>query len=668
MLRLFSIFHLNLAYSSIEEAQRPDVIRRCYWPLLHLAERSHAPIGIEASVLTLETAAAIDGRWLDALRALVASGRCELVGSGYAQVIAPLVPAAVTAANLRLGHAGYERLLGLRPRMAFVNEQAYAAGLVQHYLDARYDAIVMEWDNPARAHPEWDARWRYFPQYACGMHGEKIPVIWNKAIAFQQFQRYAHDEASLDEYLQYLASHHGTAPRALAMYGNDTEIFDFRPGRYQTEGSMASGGEWRRIERLVSALTADSQVELIAPSRVLETIDHAEAGHDLRLESAEDPTPVKKQRKYNITRWAVTGRDDLGINTACWRRYHALISRDEEPGTKDHEPGTAHEEPPSLGEEWRDLCELWSSDYRTHITDARWDAYQARIRSTPDVRTTAIVDDPIVTSIIGAGDPSMARDGSLLTVRGGAVTLVLNCRRGLAIHALAFGASGPALCGTLAHGFYDDIHWGADFYSGMTVMESPGRPKVTDLNRVEPAVGRAADGAIVVEAAVPTDAGTVIKTIRVAQDRPSVEWTYRFAWPEIPVGSLRLGDITLQPQAFDRRTLFYRTHNGGRRPETFPLEGTRVAHGDAVSSLVSASHAIGITEGIVEIGDASTLLRIEVDKTSAALVGLITYQPIRDTFFCRVSFSAAEVDETRRATVLSPDRPLVCRFVVSAGA
>src|SRR6185295_11921738 len=218
MLHLFTIFHLNLAYSSIEEAQRPDVVRRCYWPLLRLAERTGAPIGIEASGFTLETVAAIDSEWLDALRALVASGRCEFVGSGYAQLIGPLVPAAVNAANLRIGHGVYERLLGFRPRLAFVNEQAYSAGLIQHYVDAGYAAIVMEWDNPARAHPEWDAEWRYFPQVAAGQHRETIPLIWNKAIAFQQFQRYAHDESSLEDYLGYLAGHQSDAPRALAMY------------------------------------------------------------------------------------------------------------------------------------------------------------------------------------------------------------------------------------------------------------------------------------------------------------------------------------------------------------------------------------------------------------------------------------------------------------------
>jgi hypothetical protein len=666
VLRLFTVFHLNLAYSSIEESQRSDVVRRCYWPLLRIAERTGAPLGIEASALTLETARAIDPAWLDALRQLVADGRCEFVGSGYAQLIGPLVPAAVNAANLRLGNEAYARLLGFRPAVAFVNEQAYSAGMIQHYLDASYTAIVMEWDNPARAHPGWDAEWRYFPQYACGQHGERIPLIWNKAIAFQQFQRYAHDESSLEEYLAYLAGHQSDAPRALAMYGNDAEIFDFRPGRYHTEASLVSGGEWARIERVLGMLMADSRFELIPPSRVLEGMDRMEAAHELHLESAEDPTPVKKQRKYNITRWAVTGRDDLGINTACWRIYAALEgqgTRDEALSTRDQEPHTQHQEPGT--NQWRELCELWSSDYRTHITDARWNAYRERLRGIL-ARWNLATDGPLAATALVDGGAAISRDGSFLTVRTPTVTLVLNCRRGLAIQTLAFGDSDVSLCGTLAHGFYDDIHWGADFYSGMTVMESPGRAKITDLNYVDPAIGRAADGALVVEASVRTEVGPVVKTIRVAQDASSVELTYRLDWPEIPVGSLRLGDITLNPRAFDRATLVYSSHNGGRLPERFPLDGTRVAHGEAVSSLVSASHAIGITEGTVEIGDHARTLRIDVDKTSAALVGMVTYQPIRDTYFCRVSFSAVEVDETRRATVLSPDNPLTCRFVISA--
>ena len=643
MLQLFSIFHLNIAYSSIEEAQRPEVLRRCYWPLLRLAERTGAPIGIEATGFTLETVAAIDPQWVDALKVLVAGGQCEFVGSGYAQIIGPLVPAAVNAANLRLGHQVYQRLLGFRPRLAFVNEQAYAAGLIQHYLDAGYQALVMEWDNPARAHPEWDQDWRYVPQLATGHGGETIPLIWNKAIAFQQFQRYAHAESTLDEYVGYLAGHVAGAPRALAMYGNDVEVFDFRPGRYRTEAAVAAG-EWARIEQLYVALADDPRFALIRPSQALALRDQPQAGRRLHLESAADPTPVKKQRKYNITRWAVTGRDDIGINTACWRRYQAIAA-----------------DPQAGDEQWRELCELWSSDYRTHITEARWAAYRQRLSDVaPGIQPGA---DPQRLAL-REGEPAVTRDGHLLTLRSDGVALTINTRRGLSMHALSFPALGDdPLCGTLPHGFYDDIHWGADFYTGMTVIENPGHPKLTDLNRVEPALFRGAAGELIVEGAVPTDLGPIVKTITVG--RESVAVSYRMEWDAMPAGSLRLGDITLDPRAFDRATLFYRSHNGGVLPETFPLDGTRVGHGENVSFLVSASHAIGITAGVVELGDERRALRIAVDKASAALVGMITYQTVRNSYFCRLTFSAAEIDETRRPSD-GGAAPLTCRFVISA--
>ena len=83
ILNLFTVFHLNLAYSSIEEERRPEVVRNCYWPLLRLARRHGLPFGIEASAYTLESVAEIDRSWVDELRALTTDGPCEFVGSGY---------------------------------------------------------------------------------------------------------------------------------------------------------------------------------------------------------------------------------------------------------------------------------------------------------------------------------------------------------------------------------------------------------------------------------------------------------------------------------------------------------------------------------------------------------------------------------------------------------
>ena len=54
-MQLYTVFHLNLAYSSIEEEQRPQVIETCYWPVLRLAEELGLPFGIETPGYTLET-------------------------------------------------------------------------------------------------------------------------------------------------------------------------------------------------------------------------------------------------------------------------------------------------------------------------------------------------------------------------------------------------------------------------------------------------------------------------------------------------------------------------------------------------------------------------------------------------------------------------------------
>ena len=129
MLRLYAFFHLNIMFSSIEEAQRPEVIKRCYWPVLRLAEKLNRPIGVEATGYTLETIEKLDPEWLGACRALIERGLIEPIGSGYAQMIGPLMPAELVRWNLKLGHKTYDRLWGRRPRLALINEQAYLSSV-----------------------------------------------------------------------------------------------------------------------------------------------------------------------------------------------------------------------------------------------------------------------------------------------------------------------------------------------------------------------------------------------------------------------------------------------------------------------------------------------------------------------------------------------------------
>jgi hypothetical protein len=664
---VYAFFHLNLAFSAIAEEERPAVLEKCYWPLLRLARNCQAPLGIEASGYTLERIQALDPAWISELRRLVTEGSCEFIGSGYAQIIGPLVPARVNAMNLSLGQEVYEQLLGCRPRIALVNEQAYAAGLVRHYLEAGYRAIIMEWNNPAQYHPQWPRRWRYQPQLACGMNGEAIAVIWNNAIAFQKFQRYAHGEMNLAEYLEYLTGQvlvgeGEKASLAWPVYGNDAEIFDFRPGRFTTEGDLHPEGEWQRIGRLFQTLEDDPRFLLVSPSRMLELLKQPQAGNRLQLESPEQPVPVKKQRKYNITRWAVTGRDDLGINTACWRLYRALEDRPQAPA-----------------DAWRTLCYLWSSDFRTHITARRWVKYQKELRGLQrqlQVRPGSSAPAPkglTTDSKPGAKTPSfraappasprgrrhrpnemIRRQDHYLDLETAAVKVRLNCRRGLALEALSFpGLFSAPLLGTLPHGYYEAISLGADYYSGHSIVEVPAYRRITDLNPCEPrwrVLQTPAGRVVQVQAGIATELGLVNKRWDIYASQPRLDLHVSFLWPELPLATWRTGILTLIPDSWSRESLSYQTHNGGYDLESFPLAGRTVDHAAAVSALISASHGLGGTGGMVILGDGERRLRVSFDQAQAAVLPMLIYQESGEQFFCRLLFSLGELDETRRLT------------------
>jgi hypothetical protein len=652
-LSVYALFHLNLAFSSIDEDRRGEVIERCYWPLLRLAEGG-LPLAIEASGYTLDEITARDPAWIETLRGLIEKGRAELVGSGYAQLIGPLVPAGVNGANLRLGQLTFERLFGIRPRLALVNEQAYSAGLVPLYRDAGFSALVMDYDGAAHHHPEWPKALRYAPQRVEGPDGTALDLIWTNTIAFQKLQRLAHGELELAAYTDYVRAQMGAEKRAFPLYGNDAEVFDFRPGRLATEAPLSGESEWARLAAGLRAARALKGVRFVLPSQALADQFPHRAPAPLKLETARCPIPVKKQHKYNVTRWAVTGRDDLGLNTRCHALYEALAAH----GGSDPD--------------WRTLCYLWSSDFRTHVTERRWkaallalEAAEARFKARPKTR--------VLTPHHGGRRPNSSQvkpNGRFIEIETAALRVRLNRARGLAIDALWLDGlseqSGPASCGTLLHGDIDDLHLAFDWYSGTLVYDRPAKPKVTDLQPVTPEIVCADDGSVVLSAEIETPLGLVRKRLTVSAEVPAIDYEYLVDWHEWGPGSLRLGNFTLLPEAFDRNRLFLRTHNGGRVPETFALTES-IDHGAPVSLQVSASCALGLTEGVLDIGDAKRRLAVSVDKSIAALIGMLTLRTLEDTWFCRVALSALEFDETSRPGAVPP-RPRRFRFSIGRAA
>ncbi len=653
-LNLFTCFHLNLSFSSIEEEQHLEVVQSCYWPLLRLAEQFPNAIGIEISASTLERVADLDYAWISTLRRMIKEEICELVGSGYTQIIGPLAPSEVNQINQQLGQEIYSRLLGVRPTTALINEQAWSQGILDHYLDAGYQRVVMEWDNPSEQHPDWPREWRYFPQTVETCSGGTLSLLWNQSIQFQRFQRYVHGELLLDEFIEELAHHIATEQtgkqRCFALYGNDAEIFDFRPGRFHTECELSDDKEWVKIERLFHWLKSDERFRLTLPTQAAH-LSLKDGGNIVDLRSPLFPVPVKKQRKYNIARWAVTGRDDLWLNTIS----HRLVGKVSDGHLQLEEAAQ------------KQLCRLWSSDLRTHITTKRWHQLQQEIEA------LGIAQESIESSDFHQPDHGRIFDQSYFTendliiedeteirwdrqrkrlqVSTPTVQTDLNLFRGASFYALAFGSHQfTPLIGTIPHGYFDEIDLGADFYSGTAVMElTAEHRRITDL--VTPAewfVQIVADGVRVIANFV-CDIGAFSKEIFISSTQEHVDYAVNLSNLNREQGIFRVGHFTLLPPLEERMSLS--TKNGGEQWETvlldqLPVCGVRQVQ--PASTLVTSTSGFGAVNGELLMSVGGKKLSLQWDPAQCALFPMLDIKKGAPSQLVRLIFSLAEMDDTWR--------------------
>ena len=645
LLHTYSLFHLNLNYSAIEREQHHEVIERCYFPLLNLCQRAEIPFAIELTGHTLERIAEVSPDWVELFNSLLRDNRCELIGSGYAQIIAPIVPYQLTQKNLQLGNETYQKILGVIPKIALLNEQSYSGGSIEAYSEQNYDAFIMEWENPFLAN-QWSEAEGFLPRR---ISGSDLPVIWNHSTSFQKFQRFVHGDISLNEYFEYIKAQVKDTERVFSIYGNDVEIFDFRPGRYMTEAALPDESEWLRIESLYNTLKEFKNIRFCKPGDLLKL----NQGDELRLESAAYPVPVKKQPKYNITRWSVTGRNDYEINTRCRNLFERLVSQE------------------TSKQEWKDLCFLWSSDFRTHITEKRWKEFQTRLGSfecklrpvATNADPTGLAQKEFANSAI-QGSKSTGKNQSLrwkivenaLIVEGERLRLSFNQNRGLSLKSFTDLEMGDdPLWGTLPHGKFQDIRWAADFYSGHVVLEAPGRAKLTDLSKVSEQIRHTETG-LRIRARIDTPRGPVEKIWSISDRDGRVTLQLNIDWKEPFLGSLRLGHLTLMPEAFEKGSLFYETHLGAKQPTRFNMEQKSIEHGRPVSFLVSTTQSLGLTEGYFAFGDHRRQVEMHFRPADHALVGLVSHQCFADTHFTRVALSAREMDDTSRPAPFAKQR------------
>ena len=361
--KAFLLFHINLSFSSIEVKDHKLLIHNCYWPLLNLISSSRLKIAIEISGSSLQKIYSIDPKWTKEFKRLISDGFVELIGSGAYQIIGPLVPYEINLHNQLFGLETYNRILNIIPKCALVNEMSFSSGVIDFYLESGFETILMERNNAALSLTDKTLRDIDQIKYLEGSNGKKIKVIWTDSILFQRFQRYVHNDISLSNYLQDLSKYHKKFFDILPIYSNDAEVFNFRPGRFSQEAKIEHD-EWAKIGLLLSTLSKEG-LRFYLPTEI-SNYKKNKKNTLINVTSSSYPAIVKKQPKYNLTRWALTGRNDIWINTICFRIFKKL------PKIKNKKRKT---EIQNL------LCKFWSSDLRTHITEKRWNLTTDEIRS-----------------------------------------------------------------------------------------------------------------------------------------------------------------------------------------------------------------------------------------------------------------------------------------------
>jgi len=640
--KIFSIFYFNLMFSSLTEKEQTFLVNNIFKKLLNLSEIF--PIGIQLSGFTVEMIKSINLKLFTRFKQQLSQGSCELIGNGYSQMITPLVPSKVNSWNQKLGIQTYEKELNYIPQIATINEMVYSSACVSLLKEHDYRAMLMEWNNPRACHPEWEDEWRYSSQLARAPDGQELPVVWTDSIMFQQFQRYIHGGISEKEYFSFIKKKIKDAGNGfICIYSSDSEIFDFRTNRYPGEAKEYEG-EWDKIIDLYRKLGEDKSIKLVLPSEIINSKSLGYSENSLVLESSEQPIIVKKQEKYSINRWALTGKNDLKLNTICYR-----IARELEDQQIEDESY------------WKELCFLWSSDIRTHINEDRYAKYIIRLSKLMEKLN---VEDVVIPAEFTSEKAKtlnnkktffnkvrnhfvMKSNERFISIESDTLCCTFNKLKGLTIKELYFkDISENWILGTLQHGFFDDIRLAADYFSGHSIIEKLGEHKITNLNYSEPEF-------IFDKKSVAAYFGEKNKDIKFINNiifetlRPSLTLKNCIDIPSRFKGLIKPLNFTFNPLAFDKNSLFYATHNGGNTLEYFPLGSYVINQSELLSSLISAKNGLGCTEGVIIIGDKNFKLQFMNNRTLSALIPSINYRPVNENlFFLRLQYSAQEMDET----------------------
>jgi hypothetical protein len=618
--KFYKIFHGNLAFSAVEESALPEVIDKCYLPLLHFIQQSKTPIGIELSGYSLEKIKHYRPQWISQFKALHQQGLVELIGSGYMQIIGPLVPYQVNLQNQVIGLTVYQEILDITPNIAFVNEQALSKSMIDIYAEAGYQGLVMEWNNAFSIHPDWQKNYAHSPVIAQG-EKQQLPLLWTDSILFQHYQRTIHNQLDIDTYLSYLSHYIKQGYQALPIYSSDLEIFNYRPGRFETEAIILND-EWKMVKNTTKAIKQLGK--FLLPSDILN--QQLNKQKNLILTTSCTPILVKKQQKYALSRWAACGRGATHINTLCYRLYNEIKEQHRD-------------------SKWKKLLQYWGSDYRTHITSTKWaDALDyLKAYKLPKFQT--------ITNSKPLKNFKLIEKRNSIHIERDSTKIVLLTNKGLCLESVDIAGKQLPI-GTIRHGELDFIHHGADYYTGTTVIDSAEHGRVSDLATIESYLCKESGNKLTIQATIALkDIGFIYKQWSLDLNKKQLTFQAKISLNKCIKGSIRSGAITLKTRP-KKHPFWYQTHNGGKTLERYIIdEHCTINHSQPQSLLQSSKAGLGVSEGYLAFGEKENqLLSIQVDKAKCAPFVMLQNSIDNNLFLTRIFFSLQELDDTLKET------------------
>lgn len=615
----YKIFHANLAFSSIPDEQIDEVILKTYFPLLNVIESTKIKVALEISAYSLELIKRLQPKWIDFFKKLYKANLIELIGSGYMQIIGPLVPYEVNLKNQKIGLSIYQEILGIKPVLVFVNEQTFSQSLVDLYSEVGYQGIIMEWNNAYTVNSHWDKSLSYQPILLEG-NNSILPLIWADSILFQQFQRYIHGEKSKNTYFNFL-NHYTKDHQFIPIYSSDLEVFNFRPGRFETE-AIIDNDEWKKIECLANELK--EQAEFIFPSEILNK--NTKINKINTIVGKEYPIIVKKQDKYSLSRWAACGRGAAFINTLCYRYFI-----DFNKSTKN----------------WKLLLKYWGSDYRTHITESKWDkAIDFLSESTEKIRFDNKSRQIAEKSILREED-------EYVIFEKGFFKIIFNKNKGFMLDSVFFKDI-KQLFGTIKHGTLDYIYHGADYYTGTATIESSDIKKIANLNMVDNYSFEKLNNNKYVFTLKLVLKNEIIETRKwiIDLNENSITFNTKIKLKEFIRGSIRLGTFTLL-QDFVNESSYIKFKNGGENYEKIYLYKNEINHHKTKSLFQSSSSGIGVTDGCIKFySEDKEKFEIQLNRKVSYPFILLHNNEDKKGYLTRIYFSLQEIDDTLKYNTL----------------